>query len=143
MTVPTEETDVVSPSTNRDIVAEIYEAANGGDLPRLESRFHPDIVLHQAASLPYGGEYVGRQATMGCLVKMFTEYLEVGGLTVRNIAVDGDLVISAVDLTATARRTGKDVSMPFRECFQLRDGLVVDLQPFYYDTAAFAAAFED
>ena len=42
---------------------------------------------------------------------------------------------------ATARPTGKQVKMPFRECFTLRDGLVVDLQPFYYDTAAIAAAF--
>ena len=127
---------------NRAVVAEIYEAANRGDLPFIQARLHPDIVLHQAASLPYGGEYVGRDATMGCLIKMFTEHLDVTALTVHNIAVDEDMVITAVDLAATARSTGKDVSMPFRECFRIRDGLVVDLQPFYYDTVAFAAAFE-
>jgi hypothetical protein len=32
--------------------------------------------------------------------------------------------------------------MPFRECFQFRDGLAVDLQPFHHDTAALAAAFQ-
>ncbi len=128
-------------ATNREIVEQIYACANAGDLAGVAARLHPDVVLHQAPSLPYGGEYVGREATMGCLLKMFAEYWQVGALTVHGIAVDGDLVISAVDLAATARPTGRAVSMPFRECFRLRDGLVVDLQPFYYDTAAIAEAF--
>jgi hypothetical protein len=126
---------------NRSIVAGIYAAANRGDLEYIRSAFHPDIVLHQAPSLPYGGEYRGRDATMAAITAMFVEHLEVGGLTVRNIAVDGDVVIGCVDMTARARCTGKDVSMPFRECFLLRDGLVVDLRPFYYDTAALAEGF--
>lgn len=128
-------------ASNREIVEQIYAAANAGDLEGVAARLHPDVVLRQAASLPYGGEYVGREAAMGCLLKMFAEFWEVGALTVHNLAVDGDLVISAADLTATARPTGQAVHMPFRECFTLRDGLVVELQPFYYDTAAIAAAF--
>jgi ketosteroid isomerase-like protein len=128
-------------ATNREIVEQIYAAANAGDLAGVAARLHPDVVLRHAPSLPYGGEYVGREAAVGCLVKMFAEFWEVGALTVHNIAVDDDVVITAVDLTATARPTGRQVFMPFRECFRLRDGLVVDLQPFYYDTAAIAEAF--
>jgi ketosteroid isomerase-like protein len=128
-------------ASNREIVEQIYAAANAGDLAGVAARMHDDVVLHQAPSLPYGGEYVGKEAAMGCLLKMFAQYWEVGALTVHNIAVDDDLVITAVDLTATARPTGRRVVMPFRECFRLRDGLVVDLQPFYYDTAAIAEAF--
>ena len=128
-------------ATNREIVEEIYAAANRGDLEALAANFHPDVVLHQAPSLPYGGDHKGREATMACLLAMFTEHWDVSALTVHNIAVDGDMVISAVDLTAIARPTGRQVEMPFRECFTIRDGLVVDLQPFYYDTAAVAAAF--
>jgi ketosteroid isomerase-like protein len=128
-------------SGNREIVEQIYAAANADDLEGVAARLHPDVVLRQAPSLPYGGECVGREAAMGCLLKMFAEYWDVGALTVPGIAVDGDLVISAVGLTAVARPTGRSVFMPFRECLRLRDGLVVDLQPFYYDTAAIAEAF--
>jgi ketosteroid isomerase-like protein len=139
---PLDEAGVIAVGqNNREIVEEIYAAANRGDLEAIAARMHPDVVLHQAPSLPYGGEYEGVEAAMACLVEMFTRHWEVGALTVHNIAVDGDVVITAVDLIATARPTGKQVKMPFRECFVLRDGLVVDLQPFYYDTAAIAAAF--
>ena len=126
---------------NRSIVGKIYAAANRGDLQGVADRFHPDIVLRQAASLPYGGEFHGLAATMATLGRMFAEHYEVEALEVDHIAVDGDLVISAATLRAGIRRTGERIVMPFRECFVLRDGLVVELQPFYYDTAALVAAF--
>jgi hypothetical protein len=127
---------------NRAVVEQIYAAAGRGDLDGVAARFSPDIVLHQAESLPYGGEFRGIEATMATLGAMFAEHYEVRALDVENIAVDRDVVIGCVTLRAGIRKTGKDVEMPFRECFRLRDGLVVDLRPFYYDTAALAAAFE-
>lgn len=126
---------------NRAAVQRIYDAANQGDLAAVAAGFHPDIVLRQPASLPYGGEFVGREAAMATIVRMFTEHYEVSRLELTHLAVDADLVISAATLHATARPTGRAVVMPFRECFTMRHGLAVELTPFYFDTAALAAAF--
>lgn len=126
---------------NRALVADIYAAANRGDLDFIAGRLHPDVVMHQAPSLPYGGEFVGRDAVLATLVEMFVEHYEVRELRLENLAVDDDLVIGCATLRAGIRATGAEIEMPFRECFRLRGGLVVDVRPFYYDTAALAAAF--
>jgi ketosteroid isomerase-like protein len=124
---------------NRRIVQRIYDAANSGDVATIQSLLDPDIVLHQASTLPHGGEFRGLEAAMAGIGRMF-ETLDLSEIKVHQLAVSGDLVVAAVTLLGRLRPSGAPLDMQVRECFRLRNGKVYELQPFYFDTGALAAA---
>lgn len=44
------------------------------------------------------------------------------------------------EVVATARNSGQDLRQPFAEVLKIKDGLVIEGAPYYYDTVAVSAA---
>ena len=124
---------------NCKIVQAIYDAANNGDVATIQGLLAPDVALLQAPTLPHGGEFRGLEAALGGIGKMF-ETFDLSSIEVRQLAADGDLVIGLINLVGTFRATGQPCNEAVAECFRIRDGKVYEIQPFYYDTGAIAAA---
>jgi ketosteroid isomerase-like protein len=109
------------------------------DLDLLATAFHPDVVVHEPASLPYAGDWRGLDG-IGRLFRTMRETwsdLSVDGL---QAAKTGDIVFMTCTLRLTARSSGRTITQPFAEVLRFEDGRLIEGTPFYYDTAAIAAA---
>jgi hypothetical protein len=49
--------------------------------------------------------------------------------------LDGDTLFMGCDLVATARQSEKQVRLPFAQILKIKDNLVIEAFPFYFDTA--------
>jgi len=116
-----------------------YLAAAGNDFSPIAATLDPDCVIYQPNSLPYGGEWRGH-AGFEAWMKAFAEqwsYLEVKDAEFFSV---GDVVFSKSHVYATARSTGAHIDWPLLQYFRIRKNRILELRPFYWDTAALVPA---
>lgn len=110
-------------------------SSNGTDASALLEALHPEIVVHQAASLPFGGDWTGHDGFRRWL-NAFTDcwdQLEVIDPEVHELG-EGRLV-STVTMSARSRRTGRTLLAPLCQLLRFEEGLLIEVRPFYWDTA--------
>lgn len=118
---------------------ERYIASGRDDFAPIAATLHPEAVLYEAESLPYGGEWRGHDG--------FERFFAVMAETWSSVAVQdvefieqGDTVVVLLTMEARARATGTFVRSPLCQVVRVRDGLPIEIRPFYWDTAAINAA---
>ncbi|MCK6586565.1 MAG: nuclear transport factor 2 family protein [Polyangiaceae bacterium] len=121
-------------SANADIVRSIYEAAIKGDINAIMPVIDPQITIYEAASLPYGGEYHGHEGFSRLVTAVFTSWAAFE-VDLKELFDAGSTIIAILQIRVTLKESGRVVEMPVAEFWRLRDGKVVDLRPFYWDTA--------
>ncbi len=116
-----------------------YLAPGGGDFSVIATTLDPKCVLCQPGSLPYGGEWRG-PAGFERWMKSFGE--QWSSLEVRDSRFYpvGDTVFSHSHVYAVARATGQAADWPLLQLFKVRDGKILELRPFHWDTAAMLPA---
>jgi len=122
-------------TTTRAVVSAGYEAAKAGDMAASTAILHPAVTLHEAASLPNGGVHRGLQNVLQALTFVF-ETFDMSRLTVDDLIVDGEMAVGLVSL----RFRGSEGRATVAEVWRVRDDRVVEIKPFYYDTAAIVSA---
>ena len=100
-----------------------------------------ECVLYQPASLPYGGEWRG-PAGFEQWMKAFGEQWTSLEVKDSRFYTDGDVVFSHSHIYAIARATGQAVDWPLLQFFKVRDGKILELRPFHWDTAAMLPALQ-
>ena len=130
---------------NRDVLQRFYEAealfmaADQPDFGPVAATLHRDCLLCEPASLPYGGEWRGRGGVERWM-RMFKatwSSLEVRGAQVFG---EGDMIFSRSHVYATARETSKGTDWALVQQFTFRQGGILELRPFHWDTAAILPA---
>ncbi len=130
------------------VIQRFYEAeatylqpGGGGDFNALTATLDAECVLYQPASLPYGGEWRGPAG--------FERWLQAFGRQWSALEVkdsrfypDGDVVFSHSHVYATARASGQAVDWPLLQFFKVRQGKILELRPFHWDTAAMLPALK-
>jgi ketosteroid isomerase-like protein len=101
--------------------------------------FAPDVVLHQAGSLPYGGTWRGHAGMERFFVAMSAAW-ESFAMLEQEFHPAGDVVAVRTQVRATARATGRALEFPILQTVRVSDGRIVEIWPFYWDTAAIADA---
>ena len=102
--------------------------------------FSDDCELHEAPSLPYGGMWRGKEGIargVGTVFGTFDDFQ----FQVLGFLAGGDHVAAHLMLSGTGRKTGKHFSMPLLELWRFRDGKVVELRLFYFDSGRVADCF--
>lgn len=130
-------------SAQLETVESMYRCIQEGNLEGALERLHPDIVLHEADSIPfYGGEHHGKDAFARDVAgPMFENYdIEIHDVTARDA---GDRVVVFLDLSFTSKATGRSIRMPIIEVSTVIDGLVGRMDIYYKDSAAMAATFPE
>jgi ketosteroid isomerase-like protein len=112
------------------------------DFSGIAAIFHPNIVVHEPASLPYAGDWRGHES-LGRLFKGMSDAWSSMSVENMRATLDGDTLFMCCTLIATARNSGKEIRQPFAEVLRIESGLVVEGTPYYYDTAAIGAALSD
>ncbi|WP_172382260.1 nuclear transport factor 2 family protein [Streptomyces sp. MNP-20] len=142
-----------APADARSVLTAMYAAetrylAAGGpgraSFAPLAPHFAPDVVLHQADGLPYGGTWRGHEGLERFFLAMADtwdrfdivrqEFLADGGTGARRT------VCVHSDIRARARATGRALAFPILQAITVEEGRIREVRPFYWDTAAIAAA---
>lgn len=125
----------------RAVVERFYDGMLTADLVAVEMVLHPDVVVTEPTSLPYGGAHVGCEAVLKLL-----------GILCAGIALDdvqrGDILVGRGHAAAFlgvpfALADGSAQVLPVVETFEVRDGLITHIKPYYFDTAALLSAISD
>ena len=117
------------------VIENLYACAQRGDTAGIVADFHPDMVLHEAESLPWGGTYHGLEAVMTGLGAVFTTY-DLSRLEVELVVAEGEWGISRIKLP---HQSDPSQDMSMSEHYRVVDGKIVEARVFYWDTAAVRA----
>lgn len=127
---------------NVAVVRKFYAILAEGDRDRAYAEcMAEDCVLHEAASLPYGGVYAGRElmkTTLAGVTGRFDEFR----FEIHNYLAGGDEVVVHLHMAGVGRESRKPFALPVMELWRFRNGKAVEMRPFLYDGAALIEALE-
>lgn len=124
--------------------AEARYLASGGpgaaSFAPLAPFFSPDVVLHQADALPYGGTWRGHEGMQRFFAAMSGVWESFDMVEQEFLATGetGGPVVVLTHVRARARATGRELAFPILQTITVTDGRIAEVRPFYWDTAAVA-----
>lgn len=141
-TVTLSETDILNnlEAENFKVVAQYYECLfKTRDFTKMATLIDDNAVYNQAIGLPYGGNYIGFNEW----TKMYAKSAEFFDLQIEKEPVyfsdaTKNEVIIYFTINYKAKKSGKSLSMPISEHFDLKNGKITAVRPFYFDTKQFA-----
>ncbi|WP_367045057.1 nuclear transport factor 2 family protein [Streptomyces sp. Je 1-332] len=119
-----------------------YLAAGGpgsASFDLLAPFFAPDVVMHQARALPYGGTWRGHDG-MARFLRAMAEAWESFEIGEQDFLATGETAVIHTQVRARARATGRELAFPVLQTITVREGRITEVRPFYWDTAAIVAA---
>lgn len=126
---------------NLAVIHAFSAAVTDGDGEAVARFAHPDLVVQQAAGLPYGGTHRGLDGFFAMLGQMQQAWRE---LKISPLGVIGDPSGEVFALHALVEGRAHDGPPMASEVFErwvVRDGKVAEIWPFYRDTAQLAQQF--
>lgn len=118
---------------NLAIAKAAYEASARGDWDSFMKEVTDETEFHEPPSLPYGGTYRG-VADIIRGAKWMVGAWDDFKFQILEYTAGGDLVIVHLLISGMGRKTGKSFSMPIMEMWRFKEGKVIELRPFYFDT---------
>jgi hypothetical protein len=117
--------------------AEAHYSASGSatDRKRMLATLHPNIVLYQPESLPYGGQWKGREGFGRWLDAFVESWIDISPLDPVFHTCGEETLVSMVTMRATARSTGTQIEMPMCQVIRFSDDLPIEWRNFAWDTA--------
>jgi ketosteroid isomerase-like protein len=123
--------------TPGDILGQIYRLAGERDWDGVEALMHPDVVIHEAASLPFAGEWRGKDALQRLSAAMYGTWAEAS-VEIHDITSGKEWAVVVLTLTMTSKKTGNTFSQTLCEAGRIEDGLLKEHRIHYFDAAQIA-----
>jgi ketosteroid isomerase-like protein len=101
----------------------------------VQDPFHPDIVIREAASLPYGGDWKGVDGLRDLMTTM-RSLTKLSPIDVEVFDAGDDHVITRQTALMEDERTGASLRVPMVEVYRMVDGKIAEIDVFYKDTKA-------
>lgn len=125
---------------NVEAIRNLFKGVEKRDLEVYTATCHPEVVIREPESLPYGGEYRGLDGVERHAVSWLRTWGQLQPGDERKLSATfhdaGDTVIARWRLSARAPGTEKKLDTPMVGVYRLRDGKLIEAQMFYADTAA-------
>ncbi|MEU9565301.1 nuclear transport factor 2 family protein [Streptomyces sp. NPDC048161] len=99
-----------------------------GSFDLLAPFFAPDVELHQANALPYGGTCRGH----GGMVQFFLAMGQVWDtfdMMEQKFLATGETAVVLTRVRARARVTGRELSFPILQTITVKDGQITEVRP--------------
>ena len=112
----------------------VYEIAGQGRWEEVEQLLSDELIIHEPPSLPYGGEWCGKDALRRLYAEVMTYWADPS-VEVRSIVGDEEWAVALLDFTMTSRATGARFTMPVAEASRSAAGKIVEMRIHYFDTA--------
>lgn len=120
-----------------DLVKLLYGRAGSGDWDAVEQMMSPDLIIHEPASVPFGGEWRGRDALKRLYMTVMGKW-ENPKVQVKAFVGDDLYVVALLDFTMTSKLTGRTFTQPVAEVSKVEGGLVTEMRVHYFDAAEIA-----
>lgn len=122
--------------------AEASYLTEGAEFGEMARHLASDVVMYQASSLPYGGEWRGHDGFRQFIAAMGDSW---DGLWFddQQFLSDGDRVVVYSRGRLRARRTGRELETSLLQWISFRDGLITEFRPYYHDTSAVLAVLDE
>jgi uncharacterized protein len=129
----------MSSSKTLATVRKLFEAAAHRDAGAYFGAYHPEIVISEAPSLPYGGDYRGLEGALRHAERFRATWDRYQPEDSRELKPEffavGDRVILLWRLRARAAN-GEGINLPVVSIYRLQDGKIIESRMFPFDTAA-------
>jgi ketosteroid isomerase-like protein len=113
----------------------LYSASgNSAERSALLDTLHPDIVLHQPESLPYGGVWRGREAFGNWFDAFVEAWTQITPSDPVFHACGDNMLVCTVTMRASARSTGAQIAMPMCQVIRFADDRPIEWRNFAWDT---------
>jgi ketosteroid isomerase-like protein len=112
-----------------EVVRAIYDALNQGDDRPLLEFLDEEFRYRSREELPGGGDYEGREATVGRLVELREMFADIV-IAATDFIVSADYVVVTVSYSASGRAGGVRISQTVVHVWRVRGGKAVELQVF-------------
>ncbi|WP_218025142.1 nuclear transport factor 2 family protein [Nocardia jejuensis] len=122
--------------------AEAAYLTEGGEFEAMAAYLAPDVVMYQAPSLPYGGEWVGHEGFRR-FVAVMGENWDGLWFDEQQFVVDGERVVVFSRGRLRARQSGRTLKTSLLQWISFRDGLITEFRPYYLDTSAVSSALSE
>lgn len=135
-------TDSVTVLTGMYAAEAEYLAAGGpgeASFDLLAPFFAPNVELHQADALPYGGTWRGHNGMTQFFLAM-GQVWETFDMVEQEFLATGETAVVLTQVRARVRATGRELSFPILQTITVKDGQITEVRPFYWDTRAIACA---
>jgi ketosteroid isomerase-like protein len=126
--------------SHRKFCEDFLAATRSGDAAALGAMLHPEFSVEEASGLPYAGVYKGvdgwialSRAVVGTWSKFKIAPIAYPGETENTFTVR--FAISGV-----SRKTGQAFETTVLELWQFKDGKLLEIAPYYFDTHLLAKA---
>ncbi|GJF25821.1 nuclear transport factor 2 family protein [Streptomyces sp. HO565] len=119
-----------------------YLAAGGpgeASFDLLAPFFAPDVELHQADAVPYGGVWRGHEG-MTQFFLLMGEVWESFHMVEQQFLATGETAVVLTQIRARARASGRELGFPILQAITVKNGRITEVRPFYWDTRAIADA---
>ncbi|WP_280434403.1 nuclear transport factor 2 family protein [Nocardia carnea] len=142
------DTDLMTVTSPRLILERMYRAeveylAAGGpgkaSFATLAPFFAPDVVLWQADTLPYGGIWRGHGGMEQFFLAMSATW-DRFEMTEQVFLSEMSPLIVLTHVNACSRDSGRELNFPILQTITVTEGLISEVRPFYWDTAAIVDA---
>ncbi|MEP2989185.1 MAG: nuclear transport factor 2 family protein [Parasphingorhabdus sp.] len=120
------------------LLSEVYRLAGERDWDAVEARVHPDFILYEAESLPFGGEWRGKDALQRCAAAMYATW-EEASVNINEITGGEEWAVVVLSLTMKSKKTGRTFTQTVNEAARFDDGLLKELRIHYFDAAEVTA----
>jgi ketosteroid isomerase-like protein len=123
---------------NVEIVQDALTKARGGQLDVIEPLFAKDFVLYESPGLPFGGTYHGWQGYKDVLGKIKLTLKDSKHIDREFVAIDDSRVLVHFGLDAKIVKNDQHVEMPIAAIWTVKNGQIVEIRPFFFDTKKIA-----
>lgn len=124
---------------NVALIHELYQHFMKGEWEALTEMLDPQFEAVEADGLPYGGRYKGRAGFMKIVEALGAHYEDLR-ISDFEVLGNGETVIGLFRVQAISRSTGRPIDLRFSEHWKIRNGKIIFLEPFYFDTYAIRVA---
>lgn len=114
----------------------LYGAALTGDWPTVEALVAKDCPIVESSGLPFAGTYVGPQGMQDLFVRV-GGMLTILDVRIKSLIPSAETVVVSIDLVLDNRGTPETVQVV--EVLRFKGGQVIELTPYYFDTARVSA----
>ncbi|MGW6332977.1 nuclear transport factor 2 family protein [Nocardia rhamnosiphila] len=121
--------------TAKQVLDELSETFASNDFEAMLRLFDENCVVREAPDLPFGGDWTGRDGVAALSARQ-AEYFEMVPTSLGVYEIDESRLIMHTSMQMTSRATGAQETIPIMEMYTVRDGLIIEAFPFYWDAAA-------
>jgi uncharacterized protein len=131
---------------NLETTRRLFQAVENRDVAGVLASYAPEIVIRDAASLPYGGIYHGlegaKQHVEGA-AQTWNDLQPEAARKMDAVFLDaGEYVIVLWRLKGLEVSSGRTLDSPVVSVYKMRDEKIIESQMFYSDTAAIVRFLE-